>query len=244
MKSKVIFKFLLICLFLVLTTDGFCLPILGAYSSDGGATWGASGGGTRNASATFSIVDDDTLLITLTNLGITGVPNEVLTGLYFGTTGGYSLFNPDVEVAAGSLLIGSVTGGPGTSLNNRFAFRSGLNSLNGNIGEYGICASGFDPLGFGGYIIEPPPNSPGGADYGLVGTLSRPKLPSSIDPYVQSSILITLGFSGPISLDDIGQVNFLYGTDSAAPVPEPSSVLLFSIGLIGYMGFRRKFKKA
>lgn len=35
---------------------------------------------------------------------------------------------------------------------------------------------------------------------------------------------------------------FNYDAD-AAPVPEPATILMFSAGLIGFGGFRRKFRK-
>ena len=73
------------------------------------------------------LLQNKIFLTNITKLGETSVPNEVLTGIYFGTTAsGYSLSNPNVEMGEGSLLLGSVTGEDGASLNSQYGFRSGF----------------------------------------------------------------------------------------------------------------------
>ena len=94
MQTKSILRIIQVCLFLILAKDGFGLPVLEDSSSNGGADWYASDGGSRNASTAFLIDENtDTLSITLTNLGKTSVPNEVLTGFYFSTTGIHSFMH-------------------------------------------------------------------------------------------------------------------------------------------------------
>jgi hypothetical protein len=76
--------------------------------------------------------------------------------------------------------------------------------------------------------------------------VSPPSLPDYTDfffgvisdtPFTQASFSTTTD-DGWNFLDEV-----YYSSDATAPVPEPATMLLLGSGLVGFAGFRRKFRK-
>ena len=231
----------------------FGMPILGG--SFDGTKWIASDLEGRSASAEFS-TSGSTLHIELLNTASsTSVPNTGLAGIVFNYTGEAVLSNPNIEAHALSDIVSSHTLIWGTNLNGEWGYLSGssFDSTNGDLGNYGLSNSSYDSLGFP--TIEPskayPPPSPGGIEFGIVCDNTVAGNESCLDglnkaafkSYVIGGVDIALDFDGSLNLGSINQVDFLYGTNFTAPVPEPSTVLLLGSGLFGLGAFRRKFKK-
>lgn len=207
------------------------MPILdGSFD---GAKWIASDPEGRSASAEFSISGSTLNIELLNTASSTTVPNTGLAGIIFDYTGTALLGNPDVQALALSDIVSPLSLTWGTDLNGEWGYLAGpaFETANGNLGNYGLSNSAFDPLGFS--AIEPskiyPPPSPGGIEFGIVCDNTIAGNESCLDglntsafkSYVVGGVDIALDISGIMSLSDIRKVNFLYGT-SFTPVPEPS----------------------
>lgn len=254
MKYKTILLTLVGFFIVSLASNAFGMPILPGINS-GGGVWTAIDPEGRDAKAVFSQTSSG-FDIVLLNLALeTSSPNEVLAGLFFELNNG-TASSPHVIVEAGSTIFSSKYPLPlayGTNFDGEWAFRSGINGINGGLGNYGISSSAFDPEsgapadwdGFGNeYIIDAsksyvPPTSVNGAEWGMVsGDTSN--LPSSVHSYVDNAVRISFNFnSGPFDVaNDVERFYFLYGTDYK--VPEPSTMILLGTGIMGIVAFRKK----
>jgi hypothetical protein len=233
----------------------FGMPILGG--SFDGTKWSAFDAQGRSASAEFSIVGSTLHIELLNTASSTTVPNTGLAGIIFNYTGASQLSNPNITAQALSDIISPFTLTWGTNLNGEWGYLSGstFNSTNGGLGNYGLSNSAFDPMGFS-TPIDPsksyPPPSPNGIEFGIVcdNTVAGNESclnglnTSAFKSWVIGGVDISLASNGTLNLDNINQVNFLYGTSfTNTSVPEPGTILLLGSGLLGLGFLRNKFKK-
>lgn len=227
------------------------MPILdGSFD---GTKWVASDPAGRSASAEFSINGSMLNIELLNTASSTTAPNTGLAGIIFDYTGSALLGNPNVQAQALSDMVSSFTLTWGTDLNGEWGFMAGsaFDTANGNLGNYGLSNSAYDPLGF--TAIDPskayPPPSPNGIEFGIVCDNTIAGNESCLDglntsafkSYVIGGVNIALDITGLMNLSDIRNVNFLYGTDFT-PIPEPATILLLGGGIAGLILLRRKFR--
>jgi hypothetical protein len=227
---------------------GAAAPVLAApITFNGSDTEG------RSAKVTFE-VSGNNLIVRLKNTSMAdvGVPNQVLTGVFFNVAG-----NP--LLTRTSAVLGStshVVNGP-TPLNDvvggEWAYRNGLNQYSANSA---LSSTGLGLFGssnrFPGSNLNGP-DAPDGLQYGITSmgdnpTLGNNKVTST--PLIKDEVIFTLGnWTLGDPTPKISNVTFQYGTDLSEPsfagrvrisqVPEPSTLLLFGVAGVIARRFRR-----
>jgi len=224
------------------------------------ATVTASGPGINGANlaaqATFDIAGD-VLTITLKNIatadeeiGGQDTPGNTLSGLFFDFVGGSALIKDTATIAAGSLLQGNTCStalclSTTTDVGGEFGFATSWIGGGPSAG-YGISSSGY--IGgagtlFGGDNLDNP-NAPDGINFGIISGLGgyNPNGGLAGEPVIQDTVTFTFTGADGLSVDDISNVSFQYGTSFDEPnlVPVPAAVWLFGSGLLGLGGIARK----
>ncbi|MFO7975888.1 MAG: PEP-CTERM sorting domain-containing protein, partial [Candidatus Hydrogenedentota bacterium] len=220
------------------------------------------------ASATFE-VGGSQLFITLTNAGPTAsVQSDLLSGVFFDLENLNELTRISATFDGGLVVEGAdptTVFYDGTDMpldvGTEWAARDDLDGTYFRGAQYGIGSSGYgeDPNDvFGpehrfddnedGNVLDWPA-SPDGANYGMASALPSDGInglgdvPVTVGGSVEFVFDVT---TGSLSVDDISNVNFQYGTSPTDPniiVPEPSTMSLLGIGIAGFMAvgkIRRK----
>jgi hypothetical protein len=189
-----------------------------------------------------------TVVLTYNDSGGLTTIGQTLAGVSFDALG--VVFDP---THSGNSVLASKLVGPGSTsadtdvgVTAQYAFGSinvagwGAYALS-SVGDLNF---GEDSLGHGDLLPGTPsalePNPPNGTSYSLVdpntcapgtcGGLQGGFQDSQERVWIQSQATATLVYDG--SLDGIGNVRPFFGTNGASLVPEPSSTLLFALGLL------------
>jgi hypothetical protein len=204
---------------------------------------GSDSGG-RAAKVTFENVGN-TLVAKLKNTSMSdvGVPNEVLTGVFFKVTGNPALTRVSGVLGATSNVVNGATPLDGV-VGGEWALGEGLNQYGANMG---ISSSGLGLFGpsdrFPGANLYGP-ESPDGLQYGLTSAGDNPSTGNSAvtdTPLIKNEVIFTLGnwtFGDPT--DYISNVTFQYGTALTEPsisgtrivisqAPEPGVAVLLTV---------------
>jgi len=217
--------------------------------------------GTLSASVSFEIVGGQ-LVVVLTNTGgsDTLLPVDLLTAVFFTVTGNQSLSPDMAAMSAGSTTNTGVAifpTDPGGVVGGEWAYLNGLSQYGAN---EGISSTGLGIFGpgnrFPGNNLSGP-DDPDGPQFGLASasdnlTTGNPEITGV--PITHNSVTFTLGNIGALTLANISNVTFQYGTaldEGHIPgipqlfngkIPEPASITLLGIGLLAFGASRRKRK--
>ena len=210
----------------------------------------------RAASVSFDASGTD-LLITFTNTSVNDVlvPVDVLTAVFF-NVGGNPALGRTSALSGGLTLLGTGTVSPsGTNVGSEWAYLNGLSAYGANSGISSVGLGIFGPANrFDTVGNLSGPASPNGLQYGITSAgdnsstgnaaVTGTELTKNSVSFVLSGL--PLGFT----TSSITNVTFQYGTSLTEPsvpgggggneIPEPESLLLLGLGLIGLSAGRRQ----
>jgi len=216
--------------------------------------------GSHAARATFDVVGSE-LTIILENLASSGasVPVDLLTGLWFDLSDPSVLTGGSVKLMSGAWIIS-----PDKANSDDDGGGDGVETIGGESfvsGEFGIetgaAVTALNPLAnvvianaglgdlvgvddvFAGDDLDTP-ESPDGMNYGIAplsGLASDANTGIKKEPLIAGGVVITLDLRGDLSLSDISNVTFNYGTDAnptVIPAPGAAGLAIAGFALIGW----------
>jgi hypothetical protein len=222
---------------------------------------------TATATFSWSSSSPSKLTIDLTASGGGGGAygaGSALTGLFFDLGSNSLLLTPaSATITAGSSIVNAASCNPGpcagvTDVGGEWGYQNSLGGFSGGpSASYGISSSGYLTTGLSGNIgnfnngaagtnLDNPVSIDGG-NFGLLPNGVNLNGGLGTTPVVENQIEFVLtGLPPGFSLSDIKDVSFQYGTafnetnlpGSDAPAPEPATIALLSVGLLG-LGYIR-----
>jgi len=213
--------------------------------------------GNQSASVTFQTLSNGLLQVTLSNNAVMGATSysDILTAVFFTTSGDNPMFAQSAEVADLSSLRNCSTSACNTSnVAGEWAYRDQAGFVTNAGNAHLLSANSFNGTLTSSERIGTTnvagTSAIGGSDFGLVSSATRFTSSNTLSsvPLIRDSVVFILNPSSNFTYSAIGTVGFIYGTnawtmDAYAESPEPGTMLVMGSALLA-LGLWRRRKSA